>query len=80
MTQDVASHKIGSGWVFKALTPKARAIFLEILELPSFDGEVFIQEIPDYAFQNWMSTFALKGLNTDKPEPVKVSASQYSDF
>lgn len=81
MTQDVAIHKIKSGWVFKALTPKARAWFLETLELPvALDGDVFIQNVSDLAYPNWMSTFARQGFNTDKPEPVKPDAKQYTDF
>jgi hypothetical protein len=82
VTQDVAYHQIKSGWVFKALTPVAREKFLKFLNLPErfVDGDVFIQNVAPDRFTAMMAALNALGLNTDKPEPVKVDAKRYTDF
>jgi hypothetical protein len=83
MTQDVACHqnqKTGR-WAFKALTPRARTKFLEMLKMPpDFDGDVFITNVTTAQYQAVMRVCADAGLNTDKSEPVKVDTKRYTDF
>jgi hypothetical protein len=81
MTQDVTTKRIKSGWILKALTPKARTVFLNLLRMPAdIEGEVFIQGVTEERYPMLLQLLAVNGLNLDPPPKEKVDLKRYTDF